>query len=84
MSHDELTRLVADGERTADAENVMRFMIHRIRKLLGPLCEKLGRDVIVTEQGGTAGTRRCRSRWSRSALMGCSGKRDYAGVRHVM
>lgn len=52
MSHDELIRLVADGERTADAENVMRFTIHRIRKLLGPLCEKLGRDVIVTEQGG--------------------------------
>ena len=30
----------------------MRFTIHRIRKLLEPLCEKLGRDVIVTEQGG--------------------------------
>ena len=51
VSHDELIRLVADGDRASDAENVMRFTIHRIRKILEPLSDVLGKEIVITGPG---------------------------------
>lgn len=51
VSHDELIRLVCIGDRAADAENVMRFTIHRIRKILEPIGKALGMELIITGPG---------------------------------
>lgn len=51
VTYDELIRLFSDMDRISDPAHFMRVTIHRIRKILEPIVNEIGGELIVTRQG---------------------------------
>ena len=51
VTHDELVRLFADMDRISDPAHFMRVTIHRIRKILEPIVNEIGSELVLTKQG---------------------------------